>query len=110
MSAENLIPSAALQAFEPARAADVKAQTEALRLHLMQEADVQRVVALEPLEPFSDDQRWVYLVETPFMTFPNFAVGTTNAANNDVRILVTGGAEWAAIERFNTALAQGGVL
>ncbi len=91
-------------------AADLAAQTEDLRQRLLQEADVQRVVALEPLEAGGDDQRWVYLIETPFMSFPKFAVGTTNAANNDVRILVTGGAEWAAIERFNTALAQGGVL
>lgn len=110
MSEENIISSAALVAFDAERLADLAAQTEDLRQHLLQEADVQRVVALEPLEAGGADQRWVYLIETPFMTFPKFAVGTTNASNNDVRILVTGGAEWSAIEHFNTALAQGGAL
>ena len=110
MSSENLISTAALQDFYPALVADVAALTEQLRLCLLNEADVQRVLALEPLPYAADEQRWVYLIETPFMTFPKFAVGTTNAANNDVRILVTGGAEWSAIERFNTALEQGGVL
>lgn len=80
---------------------------------LEEESDVKRVLALEPLAEDEDDydkQRWLYLIETPFMTFPKFAWGTTNALNNDVRQLGACGAEWNAIEQFTALLAQGGGL
>ena len=73
--------------------------------HIEDQEDVRRVVALEHVAG-----RWLYLIETPFMTFPKFAVGTTDADNVDVRILTACGSIWAAQESFNTALECGGVL
>jgi len=83
-----------------------------LRERIENQADVQRVLGLELLPAAEDEkgERWAYLIETPFMTFPKFAWGTTNALNNDVRILGTCGAEWSAIEQFTALLAQGGEL
>lgn len=87
---------------------------EQLEWLLNEESDVKRVLALELLPATvplgNDERRWAYLIETPFMTFPKFAWGTTNALNNDVRILGTCGAEWSAIEQFTALLAQGGEL
>lgn len=89
--------------------------TQRLSWLISSETDVKRVVALEPLafEPIPGaeaEPRWVFLIETPFMTFPKFAVGTTNATNTDVVTLMTCGSEWAATDAFNAALEHGGVL
>lgn len=86
--------------------------TQRLSWLISSETDVKRVVALEPLEPLVEqaEPRWVFLIETPFMTFPKFAVGTTNATNTEVVTLMTCGSEWAATDAFNAALEHGGVL
>ena len=66
---------------------DEESAEESLRGLIMAELDVRTLHALERLK----DGRWAYLIETPFMTFPRFAVGTTSATNEDVRIVVTCG-------------------
>lgn len=84
--------------------------TTQLRERIENQADVLQVLGLELLPAAEDErgERWAYLIETPFMTFPKFAWGTTNALNNDVRIVGTCGAEWNAVEQFTEML--GGVL
>lgn len=72
----------------------------------MRETDVEAIHALQPLP----NGRALYVIETPFMTFPKFAVGSTNAANDDVRILATCGALWCAEEQFDEFLKRGGDL
>lgn len=86
---------------------DLSCATALLRGVLESEADVKKVWALEALP---EPGRWLYLIETPFMTFPKFAVGTTNQANSAVQILMTCGSVWAATDAFNLALASGGHL
>jgi hypothetical protein len=88
---------------------DVARATVLVRGLIEDQDDVRRVVALEPVEGASG-RRWLYLIETPYMTFPKFAVGTTDARNEDVQILVACGSIWAAQDSFNTALECGGVL
>ena len=83
---------------------NVHADLVDLRDLLLREQDVRAVHALQPLP----DGRALYLIETPFMTFPKFAVGSTNEANDDVRVLSTCSARWAADERFADILNAGG--
>ena len=71
---------------------------------LMREKDVRAVLALQPL----DDGRALYLIETPFLTFPKFVVGSTNAANDDVRTLLACGARWSAVEAFEEIYSKRG--
>lgn len=75
-----------------------------LRLLIENERDVKKLHRLRLLP----DGRFLYLIETPFMTFPKFSIGSTNEANDDVRILSTCSALWAAEERFNEILNAGG--
>lgn len=79
---------------------------QSLRDVIMRETDVEAIHALQPLP----NGRALYVIETPFMTFPKFAVGSTNAANDDVRILATCGALWCAEEQFDEFLKRGGDL
>jgi hypothetical protein len=94
---------------EEAVSSDAARATARVRGLIEDQDDVRRVVALERVES-PGGWRWLYLIETPFMTFPKFAVGTTDADNEDVQILTTCGSIWAAQESFNTALECGGVL
>lgn len=82
----------------------VHADLAVLEARLLQEADVRSVIALQPLL----DGRALYLIETPFTTFPKFAIGSTNAAHDDIHILSTCSARWAAEERFLETLQPGG--
>jgi hypothetical protein len=51
-------------------------------LRLMQcESDIKQVIRLVP-----HGDRFRYMIETPFATFPKFVIGTTDAAFEDVRI------------------------
>ncbi|HSI08799.1 MAG TPA: hypothetical protein VK985_09410 [Rariglobus sp.] len=54
---------------------------DALRNRMECEEDILRVVNLVP---YGD--RFRYLIETPFKTFPRFVIGTTDAAFDDVRL------------------------
>lgn len=76
-----------------------------LRDLLLREQDVRAVHALQPL-PCG---RFLYLIETPFLTFPKFAVGSTNAHNDHVEVHLKCGAMWAAHDRFFEILKAGGV-
>ncbi len=71
---------------------------------IRREQDVRQVIALQPL----GDGRALYLIETPFMTFPKFVVGSTNEHNDDVRILMACGARWSAEAEFDQILNPGG--
>jgi hypothetical protein len=73
---------------------------------LMREDDVRTVHALQPM----DDGRVLYLIETPFLTFPKYVVGSTNAANDDVRTLLACGAKWSAVEAFEEIALKRGEL
>ena len=55
------------------------------------EPDVHRLLDLQP-----DDGRWRYLIQTPFITWPKFVIGTTDDANEEVKILFRCGSEWSA--------------
>jgi len=52
----------------------------ALKVRMEGEVDIKRVVRLVPC-----GDRFRYLIETPFQTFPKFVIGTTDAAFDDVR-------------------------
>jgi len=59
------------------------------------EQDVRRV-----LKVAAQGQRYRYLIETPFQTWPRFVIGTTDADLADVRIEYRCGAEWSALEEW----------
>jgi len=102
LNSEDLTPSVSMMSLV----------TQQLKSRIEAQADVERVLGLELL-PAAEDargERWAYLIETPFMTFPKFAWGTTNGLNNDVRILGSCGAEWNALEQFNELLTREGAL
>jgi hypothetical protein len=42
------------------------------------------------------DGRWLYLIETPFITFPKFVIGRTDLSNEWTEILFRCGADWSA--------------
>jgi hypothetical protein len=71
---------------------------------IRREQDVRQVIALQPL----GDGRALFVIETPFMTFPKFVVGSTNEHNDDVRILMSCGARWSAESAFDEILNPGG--
>lgn len=52
-----------------------------LRKIMEMEDDVKSIIRLESI-----GNRFRYLIETPFETFPKFVVGTTDAAFDDVRL------------------------
>lgn len=109
MSEEELASFLGQNASDLAASGGVERETARLRGLIEAEADVKRVMALEVL-PGGEPRRWVYLIETPYMTFPKFAVGTTNAENTEVSLLLTCGSEWAATAGFNQVLLNGGEL
>jgi hypothetical protein len=78
----------------------------ALRRLIEQEPDVFRVLALESFDATDPDSRWLYLIETPFASFPRYVIGTTDAGNEDPEILFQSGSEWAAREQWNPFLSS----
>jgi hypothetical protein len=54
-----------------------------LRDLIAAEPDVRAVLELEPIAGTDD---WRYLIETPFATFPRYAIGRTDATLSRVRI------------------------
>ena len=58
---------------------------------LLSESDVRKVVKLRKV-----GERFQYLIETPFETFPRYVVGTTDCAFDDVRIQMRCSALWSA--------------
>jgi hypothetical protein len=63
-----------------------------LRDRIQKEPDVLLVHALAR----QADGRWLYLVETPYITFPKFVIGRTDLSNESVELLFRCGAEWSA--------------
>ena len=61
-----------------------------LRALLQQETDVHAVLALSWVP---QEGRWLYLIKTPFATWPKFVVGYTDQENNDPEIIFRCGAE-----------------
>lgn len=74
-----------------------------LRERLILEDDVFRIVDLAPA-PGGPPGRWLYCIETPFATYPRYAVGTTDESLSEVRILSLHSAEWGATGSFEKAL------
>jgi hypothetical protein len=74
-----------------------------LRARIEQEADVKRLLKLEPLA----NGAFRYLIETPFETFPKFVIGTTDALNQSVRIEMRCGALWNAEEHWARLMENG---
>lgn len=66
----------------------------ALKARMEIEDDIKRVIRLEPV-----GDRFRYMIETPFKTFPKFVVGNTDDAFDEVRIEMKCGMETTA-ERF----------
>ena len=60
--------------------------------------DVLRVVHLAPFD--TDATRWIYLIETPFATFPRFVVGTCAPDGSECRIEYHHVSEQGAVASF----------
>lgn len=70
-----------------------------MRALIQLEPDVYDVLALSWV---AQEQRWLYLIKTPFATWPKFVVGWTNDDNSETEILFRCGHESFAREEFNT--------
>lgn len=74
-----------------------------LRELIAAEPDVRAVLELEPVGGTND---WLYLIETPFDSFPRYVIGRTDASMKNVRIvslcghLCTARATWTAAQAF----------
>ena len=55
------------------------------------EPDVKRLVELAVI-----GTGWLYLIETPFETWPRFVIGTLSPDGSGPRILLNCGQEWSA--------------
>lgn len=69
------------------------AEYAALRSKILAEPDVYEVLALSFVPP---EQRWLYLIKTPFATFPKYVIGYTDSDLAEPEILFSCGAEWSA--------------
>lgn len=67
--------------------------------------DVHRVLALLPDPKVAGARRWVYLIQTPYATFPKFVVGYTNDTNTAIERLTYHSSQWGAEASFE-ALTQ----
>ena len=78
-----------------------KTETQVAQL-IAREGDVKRVVECEEIAP----GKYRYLIETPFRTFPKFVIGQTNSDLTDVRIRLSCGAEWNAVEQWKKGVGR----
>lgn len=69
-----------------------------IRALIQQEADVLEVLGLSWVP---QESRWLYLIKTPFATWPKYVVGFTDPANENPEILFRCGWESSARECFN---------
>ncbi len=67
-------------------------QYVALRNLIAKQSDVYSVLELYR----QVDGKWLYLIQTPFVTFPKFVIGRTDVENESVEILLRCGSEWSA--------------
>lgn len=68
-----------------------------LRKLILAEPDVVTIHGLAPLH----GGRWAYLIQTPFASFPNFVMGTTDDENTQPIILASAAKEWGLRTAFN---------
>jgi hypothetical protein len=75
----------------------IRSQLLALRAKIQAEADVHEVIALVKLK---DEDRWLYLIKTPFASQPKFVIGSTDAENTSPELLFKSGTEWSAQDEW----------
>ncbi len=75
----------------------LRSQLLALRAKMLQQDDVYEVVALVKLK---DEDRWLYLIKTPFASFPKFVIGSTDSENTSPELLFRCGSSWAAEDEW----------
>lgn len=69
-----------------------------IRTLIRLEDDVHDVLALSWVP---QEQRWLYLIKTPFATWPKYVVGWTTPDNSETEILFRCGMESNAIAFYN---------
>lgn len=69
-----------------------------IRALIAKEPDVFEVLALSWIPT---EQRWLYMIKTPFATWPKFVVGYTDSDNETPEIVLQCGAEWTALKEFD---------
>ena len=72
--------------------AEQRAAYIALRDKIQREPDVLRVFELS----LRTDGSWMYFIQTPFVTFPKFVIGLTDADNESPEVVFRSGAKWSA--------------
>jgi hypothetical protein len=70
------------------------------------ETDVHRLLALMPFHDSLPGEQWIYMIETPFSSFPRFVIGETDAANAAPSLLFQSGTEWSARNHWDTLVAN----
>ncbi len=72
------------------------------------EPDVHLLIALDRLPDDDDlaDRPWIYLIETPFATFPRFVIGRTDDDNENPDILFQSSTEWSAMEEWQNLIGR----
>lgn len=72
------------------------------------EPDVHLLIALDRLQDDDDldDRPWIYLIETPFATFPRFVIGRTDDDNENPDILFQSSTEWSAMEEWQNLIGR----
>lgn len=78
--------------------AERRAEFLRVRALIQKEDDVHEVLALAK---YAGEPRWLYLIQTPFATFPKFVIGSTDADNLHPELLFRCGTEWAAQDEWN---------
>ena len=68
-----------------------------VRHRIAAQDDVHEVVALVKLK---DEDRWLYLIKTPFASFPKFVIGSTDSENTSPELLFRCGSRWAAEDEW----------
>lgn len=72
-----------------------------LRALIQQETDVLQVLGLSYVPQEGETGRWLYLIKTPFASWPKYVVGFTDAENANPEIIFRCGWEQTARECFN---------
>lgn len=72
-----------------------------LRGLIMQEEDVHEVHGLSWVPQEGENGKWLYLIQTPFATWPKYVVGFTDPENENPEILFRCGQRDNGWEEFN---------
>lgn len=68
------------------------------------EADVFALHALVPVP--GKPGRWLFMIETPFVSFPKFVIGETDTENDAPELLLKTGAHWNAAAEWPAILSK----